>query len=57
VDLPPLSEWFSSAWAKYRANREDLIPFATFIAGSIVAWAALKLNLNSKRAILAGSRA
>jgi hypothetical protein len=29
-------------WDGYRANREHLIPLATLIAASVVAWAALK---------------
>ena len=29
-------------WDGYRANREHLIPWATLIAASVVAWAALK---------------
>jgi len=41
VDASPSSIW-SLAWDWYRANREHLIPLATFVAGSIVAWAALK---------------
>ena len=41
VEVSPLSIW-SSMWDGYRANREHLIPLATLIAASVVAWAALK---------------
>jgi Pentapeptide repeats (8 copies) len=41
VEVSPLSIW-SSIWDGYRANREHLIPLATLIAASVVAWAALK---------------
>ena len=41
MEVSPLSIW-SSMWDGYRANREHLIPLATLIAASVVAWAALK---------------
>jgi hypothetical protein len=37
-----MGEWFWPWWEAYKANREHIIPLLTFVAASIVAWAALR---------------
>ena len=36
------NEFWSWIWETYKANREHIVPLLTFVAASIVAWAALR---------------